>query len=257
MILVFGGTTEGKQVVEVLEALQLDFVYSTKTEIPFQQTQYRSYRFGAFTEQKLADYIQSNKVRLIVNASHPFASQLHTTVANVAKKLCIRVLRLERAYPKHTVNPNVFYLDSYSEVLSLLNKKEIKPIVLALTGVQSIPKLASYWKTTQSYFRILDRKSSIEIAKKADFPEEQLILGMPNKTVEKERKLIEKYGIELILTKESGASGMLSIKIETALQMNIPIIILKKPALPSSFKLVYNTYELKELIPHSLLNIHN
>ena len=32
MILVFGGTTEGKQTIEMLRILQIPFIYSTKTQ---------------------------------------------------------------------------------------------------------------------------------------------------------------------------------------------------------------------------------
>ena len=253
MILVFGGTTEGKQVVEVLATLQLNYVYSTKTEIPFEVSKYGNYRFGAFSEEALTEFIQLNKVSLIINASHPFASVLHTTVASVGERLNVGVLRLEREYPLRMENSNVKYVNNYSKVLSVLNKKEIKPVVLALTGVQSIAKLKPYWKTTPCYFRILDRQSSVDIAMESNFPKEQLILGMPNVTVEEEIKLIKKHGIEMIVTKESGASGMLSIKIEAALQSNIPIIILKRPALPSWFALVYSKDELKAVLK-SIIN---
>ena len=39
MILVFGGTTEGKKVATLLEGLAMPFVYSTKTNISFEETE--------------------------------------------------------------------------------------------------------------------------------------------------------------------------------------------------------------------------
>ena len=37
MILVFGGTTEGRKVAKLLQEKSMLFVYSTKTNIPFEE----------------------------------------------------------------------------------------------------------------------------------------------------------------------------------------------------------------------------
>lgn len=248
MILVFGGTTEGKQVIEVLEALQLPYVYSTKTEIYFEKRAYGNYRFGALSEKELIEFVTANNISLIINASHPFATVLHQTIALVSEKTKTPVVRLERQYPERTKQPLVHYVAGYDEALVLLQKEN--KTLLALSGVQSISKLKSYWKDTLSYFRILDRASSIEIAVENNFPKKQLVLGLPNKTVGEEVALIQKHKIGIILTKESGNSGSLAVKISAALEVNIPIIIIEKPEIPNTFQLVHNQNELKELIIH-------
>ena len=60
MILVFGGTTEGKKAATLLEGLAMPFVYSTKTNIPFEETEVASYRHGALNEKQLEDYLIEN-----------------------------------------------------------------------------------------------------------------------------------------------------------------------------------------------------
>lgn len=248
MILVFGGTTEGKKTVEVLEALQLSYVYSTKTEINFDKTVYGSYRFGALSEKELKVFIELNNISLIINAAHPFATVLHQTIALVSEKTRTPVIRLERQYPERKKHPLVHYVSDYDDALVVLQKE--KKTLLALSGVQSISKLESYWKEIPSYFRILDRASSIEMALVNGFPKKQLILGLPNKAAEEEIFLIQQHKIGIILTKESGDSGSLSAKIEAALEVGIPIIIIEKPELSNTFQLAHNQNELEELITH-------
>ncbi len=250
MILVFGGTTEGKQVIETLAALQLAFVYSTKTRIEVNLGQTGIYRYGAFTKELLIDYIEEEQVSFIIHASHPFASELHKTIEEASQFSNIPVIRLERNYPTHTIHKNVLYVGSYEEASELLTQKCNNKTLLALTGVQSISKLKKHWKETLSYFRILNRGSSISLALENKFPKEQLILGLPNKTVEAEVELIKKHNIEIVITKESGDSGSLSIKIDAALQSNIPIIIIKRPKLPTSFQVAQNPKELNDSIIH-------
>ena len=73
---------------------------------------------------------------------------------------------------------------------------------------------------------------------------DKLILGMPNKIVVKEIQLIRSKSIDVILTKESGQSGSLSIKIEAALTLDIQIFIIKRPSLPNTFITFNNDYEI-------------
>ena len=248
MILIFGGTTEGKQVIEVLQKLQLQYIYSTKTKIDVVLDEFGEYRHGAFTYSSLEAYIIKNKVKLIIHASHPFATELHQTISLVSVSCNVPVLRLERQFPKRQVNTAVHYVKGYSEALELINKNYPNKKLLALTGVQSIGKLKPYWLNNKTIFRILDRQISIDIAVEHKFPKDQLLLGYPNKNITDEIELINSLIIELVLTKESGESGTLSLKIDAAKQCNIPIIILEKPSLPSEFIIVKNKLNLSKVL---------
>ncbi len=248
MILVFGGTTEGKQAIEVLETLQLQYIYSTKTAIKVELGSYGLYRSGAFSVEDLEQFISEKNITAIIHASHPFAEVLHRIIDVVAEKCEIPVYRLQRAYPERIESSMIHYVDNYEDALMLLNEKFNEKTLLGLTGVQTIEKFKSFWKKNLSYFRILDRPSSKDIALKSDFPENQLILGYPNTSVEVEVELFQQKNIEVVITKESGNSGALSVKIDAAKQCNIPIIIIKKPELPSSFQLVNNKSALSEIL---------
>jgi precorrin-6A/cobalt-precorrin-6A reductase len=258
MILVFGGTTEGKKVATLLNSEGLPFVYSTKTEIDFEASNNAVYRFGALSETQLKEFIVENKVTTIIDAAHPFAEVLHQTIDRTTQITNTPVLRFDRIYPNRTIDESVHYVDGYGEGLSLLQTKYNGKILLALTGVQSIPKLVSYWENKPAYFRILDRAASIDMALENNFPKSQLILGLPNKTVDAEVGVLKEKNIEILITKESGDSGALSVKIDAALEVNIPIIIIKKPVISSRFQLVYDTIELeKHLIDLSKLIFKN
>lgn len=252
MILVFGGTTEGKQVIEVLEALQLPYIYSTKTTIKVELGDFGSYRSGAFSVGSLEQFILGKKITSIIHASHPFAEELHRTIDKVAEKCKVPVYRLQREYPERIKSEIIHYVNDYKEALIVLNEKFKGKTLLGLTGVQTIEKFENFWKNNLSYFRILDRQSSIDIALKSDFPENQLILGYPNTSVDAEVELFQQKKIEIVITKESGNSGALSVKIDAANQCKIPIIIIKKPELPASFKLVKSKTALIEILKTSV-----
>ncbi|MCD8404956.1 precorrin-6A/cobalt-precorrin-6A reductase [Tenacibaculum dicentrarchi] len=241
MILVFGGTTEGKKVATLLQEKLMPFVYSTKTNISFNETQIASYRYGALNEEELINYLIKNNISIIINASHPFAEILHKTIAKVAENLQIPVIRFGRELLSKTINPSVFYVNNYTDALNLLSSEKI---VLALTGVQSIKILKPWWLKNTTYFRILNRPESLAIATETNFPENQLILEFPSSDLDKEISIIKENKIDIILTKETGNSGFLNTKIKATLKTNTQIIIIKQPEIPKYFKIVFNETEL-------------
>ncbi|WP_440134460.1 precorrin-6A/cobalt-precorrin-6A reductase [Chitinophaga sancti] len=226
MILVFGGTTEGRKAMALLEQAGLPYCYSTKTEVEIPMQVCGTYRHGALTPPALKEFCAAKNISVIVHASHPFASVLHQTIADAG----LPVLRFEREYPARTEHPLVHYFDSYDAALNYLCVHPVKKL-LALTGVQTISQIEKYWRAHTTLFRILPRESSLEQALAAGCSREDLIMAMPGN----EAALIASHGITGILTKESGESGLLSAKIHEALQAGIPIFIIARPALPEGF----------------------
>ncbi|WP_159023766.1 precorrin-6A/cobalt-precorrin-6A reductase [Formosa sp. L2A11] len=248
MILVFGGTTEGKKTAALLESMGLPFVYSTKTNINFDETKHASYRYGALNETQLERYLIESNIQTIVNASHPFAELLHYTIAEVAERLQIPVIRFGRQLLPKKEHPLVSYVHTYDEALDLLQENKT---LLALTGVQSIKRLAPWWQKNITYFRILNRPESLAIANESNFPKNQLILGLPSAELDKEIDIITTNKINVLLTKETGNSGFLSTKIEAALKTNAQIIIIEQPKIPEYFTSVFSETELQNSLTNT------
>ena len=95
MILVFGGTTEGRRAAEVLEEAGSPFFYSTKMGEQDLSLQHGTRIDGAMDAEAMKTFISQHDIRLIVDAAHPFASTLHQTVAQVSESLNIPTIRYE------------------------------------------------------------------------------------------------------------------------------------------------------------------
>lgn len=244
MILILGGTTEGRIAAATLEEAGQPFYYSTKGDEQ-EVTLHNGLRLqGAMNSTALTECCQSKAIRLIVDAAHPFASQLHETVAWVASHLQIPVIRFERIFPPRD-EEHITWCDSYEEAIRLIRKEEIY-LLLALTGVQSIGKLKSLWQeSTRCYFRILDRDSSRQLARKEGFPEQYLRYYHQG---EEERPLMEQLHPEAILIKESGLSGGFCEKVSAARSLGIRIFALRRPATPTSFHCINGPHGLRRMV---------
>ena len=216
MILVFGGTTEGRKAVEVLEEGGNAYYYSTKTGEQNITLHHGQRIDGALNAEAMQMFCDEHDIRLIVDAAHPFASQLHQTIAEVAGSLQIPVVRYERIYPPR--NPDIMWIDDYSQVPMDIYS------LLATTGVQSISKLK--WLEAQGvkvYYRILNRESSIALAHQQGATDEQLCFYEDSNAIN--------IDADAILLKESGLSGGFTEKVEAAREKGMRIITLKRPEL--------------------------
>ena len=212
MILVFGGTTEGRKAVEVLEEAGTTYYYSTKTGEQ-DITLHNGRRIdGAMDGEAMKAFCQERDIRLIVDAAHPFASLLHETIARVAERLLIPVVRYERIYPPR--DPDITWIDDYSQVPHDIHS------LLATTGVQSISKLKHLEALgIKVVYRILNRESSIRLAHQQGATDEQLCFYP---------QMVE---AEAVLMKESGVSGGFAEKVAEAKERGMRIIVLKRPEL--------------------------
>ncbi len=251
MILVFGGTTEGRRIAGMLNGLNASFFYSTKTPSKPLGYDLCTERVGALDALQLNLFCRQHHIRLIIDAAHPFASALRETINEVSQALMLPVLHFERDF-SHTQSicqvsePFIHKVHGFEEAMSYLTTLRPK-LVLATTGVQSIPKLKPYWRQHAMLIRILPQPRSIELAKASGFPPEQTLPLRPNGSVEDELKLIRKHGIDCLLSKESGASGFMAQKIQAAKQSRIPLVIIERPPVPTSFQIVQNKHDFLDL----------
>jgi len=231
MILVFGGTTEGRKAVEVLEEGGSPYFYSTKTGEQDVTLHHGQRIDGAMDGEAMRRFCREHTIRLIVDAAHPFASQLHQTIADVAADMQLPVIRYERIYPPR--DPDITWIDDYSELSSLLSPHSS---LLATTGVQSISKLKWLEKEgVKVIYRILNRESSIQLAHHQGATDEQLCFyptpqgDSPHVIHFASHTGDSPLEAEAILLKESGLSGGFVEKVEEAKAKGMRIIALKRP----------------------------
>ena len=233
MILVFGGTTEGRKAVEVLEEGGSPYFYSTKTGEQDITLQHGVRIDGALDEAAMMHFCTEHGIRMIVDAAHPFAALLHQTIAKTASALSLPVVRFERIYPP--CDPAITWIDDYTQI-----PRDIHSL-LATTGVQSISKLKPLEADGISiFYRILNRPSSIALALKQGATQAQLCYYDDPSDIPVQA--------DAILLKESGLSGGFTEKTGAAKACGMRVIAIKRPEQPKSFIVVDGPYGLRRMV---------
>lgn len=247
MILVFGGTTEGRKAVSVLEEAGNLFYYSTIGDAQEVGLTHGKRLEGVMTEDDIINFCNDNGIKLIVDAAHPFAQKLHCSVASVASHLNIPVIRFERIYPS-IQDEGIIWCKDYADSIGKIRQSGVATLVTT-TGVKSIRYLKELESSgIRCYYRILDRDDSREMAMAEGVDAEHIIYYSPTSM---ERQLIE-VGADAIIMKESGETGGFVEKVNIARKLGLTIFVVRRPQTPEIFHKINGEHGLRLMVERLL-----
>lgn len=244
MILIFGGTTEGRLAVDVCEQAGQRFYYSTKSRGQDIEMHNGVRLAGSMTAEDIASFSCTHNIRCIIDAAHPFAENLHRAIDETR----LPVIRYQRTFSPR--REGITYCCDFNEAVCKMKDANMTKL-LALSGVNTISKLKDYWAERDTIFRILNRQESISIAEQNGFPISNIIYysdtsSLP--TVEQEKQMMADVGCDAIITKESGDSGGFDTKIDAALQLGLKVFVVTHPSLPEHWTFVSGKHGLRRAI---------
>ena len=225
-----GGTGDSASIVEMLKEHSFPLIITVTTSSAanlYPTNLLIQLRIGKLDTVGIQQLCQRENIKGIIDASHPFAVNISQNVIEVAKGEGIPYLRYER--PSLIGNSYPIYLDSFQDLITgeyLKNKR-----VLLTIGSQSLSQCKSWHQQATLYTRILPKLNSLKMALDAGFSESQIIALRPPISLELERTLWQQWDINLVVTKASGKQGGEDIKIKVAQELNIPLIVIKRPTL--------------------------
>lgn len=247
MVLVFGGATEGRVAVDVCEQGAGTYYYSTQG-VGQVVALHRGIRLtGAMTKDDMVRFCAEHHIRCIVDAAHPFAEGLHKAVAEVG----LPVVRVDMR--SRTDEEGVIWCEDFTDAVNKLLSKRPKRL-LALTGANSVARLAEYWQGGgDTVFRIMRREESIRMATSAGLPVDKLIFyndehALPS--LEDEVKMMEHIGCDAVITKQSGDMGGFATKVAAARKLGIEVYAVRPPALPEEWTVVTGKHTLRRALEH-------
>ena len=136
MILIFGGTTEGRIAIQTLEEAGKTFYYSTKGDEQDVLLHNGIRLQGAMDAIEIETFCAQHHIKLLIDAAHPFATQLHETLEQVSVESNIPVIRFERIFPERD-EEHIIWCRDYDDAIEKIQKEKIF-ILLALTGVYPV-----------------------------------------------------------------------------------------------------------------------
>lgn len=228
-ILIFGGTTEGREIAEHCAEKGITAAVSVATEYGAEllpNSGCIKKLVGRLDADGIRKLITELECKAVIDATHPYAEEVTKNIKNACMGLEAVYYRLIRTQEALS---DCIKAESMDELVKILNSSDKK--VLSTLGSKELTKLAEVYSFAE---RIWIRALPVEYVRKSciglGFCEDRLILEKGPFTVEQNIAHIRKSGAELLVTKESGAVGGFPEKLKAAEICGIKVIVLKRPA---------------------------
>ena len=235
MIFVLAGTQDGREIVRLLLEQGHDVAASVVSSYGGELLAHACgqrclINDKPLDEAALKDYLQEHDIRLLVDASHPYAANVSRNAIAVCQALSIPYIRFERDLSKLDYD-RITVVHSYEEAAqaaAALGKK-----IFLTTGSRNLDKFVHSpdLKDCELTARVLPTAEVIGLCESLGLDAGHIVALQGPFSQELNRELFRKYGAEVIITKNSGTIGGTDTKFAAAAALNLPIVLIDRPKL--------------------------
>ena len=232
MILVLAGTQDGREIAAGLREAGYEVIASVVSEYGRELVAQSGVpvKAAAMDEQELQQFVIQHGIRLMIDATHPYAVNVSRNARQVAANLHIPCLRYERPdsalpiYAKLVLAPD---MQRAAEMAVGLGKT-----VFLTTGSHSLPlfRAAAAGRDCRLIARVLPQPEVIADCIANGFSPADIIAAQGPFSQELNRELFRAYGADVMVTKNSGAIGGTDAKIAAAIELGLIIVVVQRPA---------------------------
>ena len=230
-IWVFSGTADGNALASKIAAAGLRVVISTATSYGrdlvasrFPGIPVKSGRIGVRARRR---ELQDSQALAIVDATHPFATEISSQLMALGQELNIPYLRYERE-PVDCSIPMTL-CDTMREAAA--KAIDLGRRIFLATGSKDLETFLGHPGANQRdwFVRVAPEPESLENALALGIPRDRLFAMQGPCSRELNEVLWKDWQIDCVVTKESGAAGGFHAKAEAARSLGISLIVVNRP----------------------------
>lgn len=227
-ILIFGGTTEGRQLAEYCENNHIHADISVATLYGAEVLpcgEYVNVLIGRLDCDSMIQLICTEKYSIVIDATHPYATEVTENIRKATTDTNTSYYRLIRQSNSADYGIKVH---SMNELTDELNRQ--KGTILSTLGSKELDELTAVENySDRIWIRALPSMNVAEMCADKGFDTSKLILEKGPFSVQQNIQHITLSGADILVTKESGNSGGFDEKVIASAQTGITLIILARP----------------------------
>jgi cobalt-factor III methyltransferase len=167
--------------------------------------------------------------KAIVDATHPYAAVISPQLAGLGQELGVPYLRYERPGALKEGMDGVTFMDSIEEAVQAAQQAGER--VFLATGSGGLKAFTTFSSAVQFFARVAPIASSLDAAHSAGIPTRNLLAMLGPFSVEQNVSQWRHWGIQAVISKDSGEAGGATSKLQAARELGIPLIVLRRPRL--------------------------
>ncbi|MDF9408849.1 precorrin-6A reductase [Pelotomaculum isophthalicicum JI] len=233
MILVLAGTTEGREMVADLCARGYQVTTATLTAYGAELAGAAGVvanLSGPLSEDGLSNLLQGRRFTALVDCTHPFA----TNITKMAKQLCARhslpYYRYARPSVELPINPLIKSVKGWTEAVNAVTAPGFNNIFLTI-GTRHLPEFVRSpgLQGKRLIARVLPETDSIACCRSLGLPPRDIVAVQGPCGRELNAALYSYYKADVVVTKDSGTVGGALEKVFAALELDLPVIVVRRP----------------------------
>lgn len=231
MILVMSGTEEGREIVEGLNNRGKKLLATVATEYGFEIYDKMGLGHlclqGGLDVNGLSQLIKNKKIKTLIDATHPYATQASLNAIKACKERGIKYIRFQRGETTVEDQPFIHFVNSIDDAVEWCSKSDKERILLA-TGFKSVEKFIKLKDEKEIYIRILPMPAHIERCITMGIKSSNILALQGPFSLELNKAMFKQYKIDIVITKDSGNVGGVAEKIQAAKEAGIDAVIIKR-----------------------------
>ncbi|PAY05825.1 cobalt-precorrin-6A reductase [Bradyrhizobium sp. UFLA03-84] len=222
--LILGGTADANLLAAAIARAGIDAVYSYGGRTHAPAAQPLPTRIGGFGGiSGLADYLRSEGISHVIDATHPFAADMSRNAIAACAQTATPLLALERAPWEKTSGDHWIEVADVAAAAAALPERRAS-VFLAI-GRQHIAPFGALPQHAYT-LRFVDPPGET-----LPLPGADVIVSRGPFTLEAELEMMRARSIEWIVARNSGGTGARA-KIDAARALGLPVIMITRPLLP-------------------------
>ena len=228
-VLVFGGTTEGRELALALSTAGHDVMLSVATEFGMMAAESSGVRIVAnrLNADEMKTLMKFESIDCVVDATHPYAADVSQNIIAACRSCGLEFLRLKRTESTESSHGINYVTDASTaaEMLSFSSQKALLTI-----GSKDLELFANQEGFDRRFFvRLLPMRESLEKAVSLGFRRSNIIMMQGPFSKEMNIATLKMTGASCLVTKESGDIGGFHAKVMAAKEMGCEIIVIRRP----------------------------
>lgn len=229
-ILLFAGTSEGREIAEACRTRHIGLTVSVATEYGetlIEQGGGVRVLHGRKNADEIEALIRSMGAPLVIDATHPYAKEITETLKAVTAKTGTEYLRVVRA-SEHALDAQCIFVPDTAAAVDALNRMDGNVLLTVGSKELSAYTAVRDWKN-RLFARILPVKESAETAFALGFSGSRLICMQGPFSEAMNAAMLEAADAKILVTKDTGAAGGYAEKIRAAVRCGATPIVIRRP----------------------------
>jgi precorrin-6A/cobalt-precorrin-6A reductase len=237
------GTSEGRKILALINKYTNEIAVSTATNYGgelLEEFNIKELNTKPLDKEEMLEWIKLNKIRVLVDASHPYAEIVTKNSLECANEFKIPFVRYERLGVLDDINSDdIIRVRNYDEAMEVI--KKIDGNILNTTGGNNVSKFVNLDFKYRIVHRILPSPKVLSKIVDAGISIKNIVAMQGPISYDLEKAFIKQYEIKGILTKDSGIEGGVLEKYKAVQESNIKLIVIERPKFTGD--LIFNDVE--------------